>query len=78
MHVKRSKQKAGLIPRAHSVFSPPLLEGIVISLTGSCYIMSIVALQVSPSMETKTPGSKHKPLGWHSCDCPLCCLETHW
>lgn len=63
MHVKRSKEKAVLIPKGHRVFSPLLLEGIVISVTGSCCIMSIEALQVSPSMETKTPESKHKPLG---------------
>lgn len=77
MQLKRTKQKAVFL-RDHGEFRPPLpLQGIIITpVTGSCHTVSIEALQVSPSMAPKSPGSKHQPLGWHNCDCPLCCFVT--
>lgn len=74
MQLKRTKQKA-VFPREHGEFRPPLpLQGMIITpVTGSCHTE---ALQVSPAVAPKSPGSTHQPLGWHHCDCPLCCLVT--
>lgn len=77
VQLKRTEQNA-VFPREHGEFQPPLpLQGIIITaVTGSRHTVSIEALQVSPSMAPKSPGSKHQPLGWHNCDCPPCCFVT--